>query len=637
MSLKSVYIVFALLLIASRAMAQHDSKKGFFSVDQKKGCEDLTVTITNKASHPCDGGANPCNVDWGDGTSGNFLPAQPSHTYQQPGDYLLQLQFKGNESDGIEIDVVPNTPPEFDVYLCGANRATVKVTDQSYDQYVINYGDGSPDDVINRGPNAQAIHLFLTPPGLKTISVKGRNLNANDNCTPASEQITTIGGNLTAPTINQLEVLNKDSIQLDFTTQSNILYRLEIAVNSAAPFQLYRTIYNTASALITDLKPDDNFYCFRLTTFDPCNNATFNSNVVCSSNLDLTVQNNSNNLTWITSAAGVSDFRMNRTTSAGALSTTVTGTSYSDTNINCGTEYCYRLTTNYPNGSRSISIEKCGTAISTDIPETVQNITAVVNDPGVTLQWEPIPNFTPKEFSVFRSLNGAVQNLLSKTADFQIADESYQTLNATCYIISYEDVCGNTSLLSAESCPMQLTGKLNNDNSITLNWRAYTGWRNGVNAYTVEKYSMDGQLLETFSAATNTTLLDESQDDLVNQRYRYVVKANSVEAGLPQALSNSIVIIKSANIFYPTAFTPNGDNLNDLFNVFGQYIVNFEMSIFNRWGELVFNSTALEQGWDGTFRSNPMPEGTYTFVAEITDRAGRSFKKSGSVLLLRKN
>jgi gliding motility-associated-like protein len=130
--------------------------------------------------------------------------------------------------------------------------------------------------------------------------------------------------------------------------------------------------------------------------------------------------------------------------------------------------------------------------------------------------------------------------------------------------------------------------------------------------------------------------LDESQDDLLNQSYRYIVKANSAETGLPQAVSNPVIVTKRSNIFYPTAFTPNGDNLNDLFNVFGQYIVTFEMNIFNRWGELVFNSTALDLGWDGTFRSNPMPEGTYTFVAEITDRAGRSYKKSGSVLLLRK-
>jgi gliding motility-associated-like protein len=151
----------------------------------------------------------------------------------------------------------------------------------------------------------------------------------------------------------------------------------------------------------------------------------------------------------------------------------------------------------------------------------------------------------------------------------------------------------------------------------------------------VEKYSVQGQLLQTFNAGISTFFTDDSQD-LSRQIYVYVIKAISVEAGLPIAASNPITIIKNPNLFYPTSFTPNGDNLNDVFNVFGQYIQAFEMNIFNRWGELLYTTTILDQGWDGNYRGNPMPEGTYAFVADITDLAGRNFKKSGSVVLLRK-
>jgi gliding motility-associated-like protein len=626
------------------AQSPYSSRRGQFQVDEKKGCASPTApfTITVDSAYPCGQAGTTCGVEWGDGSPGGAFSDLSSHTYTTPGKYTLQILVLSNLDgpDDIEIEVLPDTPPEFDVYLCESNQVSVKVTDQNYNQYVINYGDGLPDDIVARGNNAVATHDYAGNAGVNTITVKGRNLNADDNCTPASEQITTIG-NFIKPSINLLQVLNKDSIQLDFTTQPNVLYRLEIAVNSAAPFQTYKTIYNTSSIILTDLKPDDNYYCFRLGAYDPCQNsmsAPDISDVICSSNFDLSVQNNSNNLTWITNASGVFDFRLNRTTSAGALGRNIdkTQTSFSDEDINCGTEYCYQLTSNYTNGSRSISMQKCGTAISTDIPETVQNITAVVGDPEVTLQWPLIQDFTPAEFSVFRSQNGTVTDLLSKTPDFQITDDAYRTESSTCYIISYEDVCGNASLPSAEACPIRLTGTVKRDNVITLDWTAYTGWRSGVTDYTIEKYSMDGQLLETFSPGTNLTQPDESQDDLANQSYLYIVKANPAELGLPQAVSNSIIITKNSNIFYPTAFTPNSDNLNDLFNVFGQYIVTFEMNIFNRWGELVFSSTALEQGWDGTFKNNPMPEGTYTFVADITDRAGRSFKKSGSVLLLRK-
>jgi gliding motility-associated-like protein len=214
-------------------------------------------------------------------------------------------------------------------------------------------------------------------------------------------------------------------------------------------------------------------------------------------------------------------------------------------------------------------------------------------------------------------------------------DPAYVTESGACYKISYLDVCGNQSALSAEACPVRVNGNLLKDNSVNLTWTPYSGWQQGVSSYTVEKYSEQGQLLQTFDAGASLNFVDDTQD-LNNQIYIYLIKANASEAGLPQAASNRIVIIKDPNLFYPTAFTPNGDNLNDIFNVFGQYIVTFEMDIFNRWGELVYTTSELEQGWDGYYKGNLMPEGTYTFIAEITDRAGRTIKKSGSVLLLKK-
>jgi gliding motility-associated-like protein len=279
-------------------------------------------------------------------------------------------------------------------------------------------------------------------------------------------------------------------------------------------------------------------------------------------------------------------------------------------------------------------LQKCGTAISTNIPDAINNITAIVGQPALTLQWQQVPNFTPAEFTVYRS-DKSFFKPFATTASLQITDDTYRTEDATCYKVSYKDVCNNQSPLSAEACPMRLNGNLQGDNSVMLSWTSYSGWRNGVSDYVVEKYSLQGQLLQTFTAGASTQLLDDAQD-LNNQVYIYVVKANSVESSLPQAVSNTITITKNPNLFYPTAFTPNGDNLNDIFTVYGQYIVDFEMNIFNRWGELLYTTTILDKGWDGYYNGNLMPEGTYAFIANITDKTGRTFKKSGSVVLLRK-
>lgn len=70
-------------------------------------------------------------------------------------------------------------------------------------------------------------------------------------------------------------------------------------------------------------------------------------------------------------------------------------------------------------------------------------------------------------------------------------------------------------------------------------------------------------------------------------------------------------------IFIPNAFTPNNDGKNDVFKVRGKYINNVEMSIYNRWGELLFYSPNATEGWDGTFQNENAPEGVYTIFLNV--------------------
>lgn len=630
MKSKVLYIILSLTCIASALQAQFNSRLGRFQVNQTKGCTGMTVNISTADCIASDNNSS-CDMYYY-GTDSTSINKGFTHTYTQAGTYLLTIVFGTSGSDDIEIEVYPDTPPEVELYTCGNNAISVNITDTNFSSYVINFNDGSAE--VNWAPGQPMPEHVYSTSGNKTISVRGRNPGSLDNCSSNTQAVTALA-TLPAPAITQLQVIDNTSVQLTYNNQPNILYRVEVATNGGSSFQLFKTTYNVTSEIITNLKTEDNYYCFRLGAFDPCNNTTAYSNTICSANFDLSVQNNSNNLSWTTNTSGITNLRLSQATGGiNTFTTTVTTSPYADTNIQCGTEYCYLLTTNYPNGSQSISLEKCGTAISTDPPSPVENITLIVGQPGIEIQWQPVAGFTPDVFSVFKSDNN-FYNLLTTTTTQQATDDAYVPESNACYKISYDDVCGNTSPLSAEACPIRLNGGLQKDNSINLTWTPYSGWQDGVSSYFVEKYSADGQLLQSFNTGTNLSLLDDTQD-LNHQSYVYIVSAVAVEPGLPEAVSNRIVIIKDPNLFYPTAFTPNGDNLNDIFNVYGQYIVSFEMSIFNRWGELMYSTTELDLGWDGYFKGNPMPEGTYTFVADITDSVGRTFKKSGSVVLLKK-
>jgi len=72
----------------------------------------------------------------------------------------------------------------------------------------------------------------------------------------------------------------------------------------------------------------------------------------------------------------------------------------------------------------------------------------------------------------------------------------------------------------------------------------------------------------------------------------------------------------------PNAFTPNGDELNSNFKVltYCQDILAFNMKIYNRWGQLVFETGDYRTGWDGTFKDEPAPSDTYTWVIDFTYR-----------------
>ncbi len=89
--------------------------------------------------------------------------------------------------------------------------------------------------------------------------------------------------------------------------------------------------------------------------------------------------------------------------------------------------------------------------------------------------------------------------------------------------------------------------------------------------------------------------------------------------------------------FVPNVFTPNADGWNDTFKVVGAALDSFELSIFNRWGELIFHSTDPGKEWDGNFKGRAIPDGTYVYLLRYVDRCvdGGMIDRHGHVTLLR--
>jgi gliding motility-associated-like protein len=89
-------------------------------------------------------------------------------------------------------------------------------------------------------------------------------------------------------------------------------------------------------------------------------------------------------------------------------------------------------------------------------------------------------------------------------------------------------------------------------------------------------------------------------------------------------------------ISIPSAFSPNGDNNNDFLDVFsGLDVAKFNLSIYDRWGQLMFNSESINSLWDGNFNNQPVNSGVYVYKVNVVYFDGKNEVKKGTITLVR--
>ncbi len=115
---------------------------------------------------------------------------------------------------------------------------------------------------------------------------------------------------------------------------------------------------------------------------------------------------------------------------------------------------------------------------------------------------------------------------------------------------------------------------------------------------------------------------------------RYTLKAvSSVGCGSANA---SVTVKVFKDLFLPTAFTPNGDGLNDVYHLVvpGSYQL-LSFIIYNRYGGKVFSTTSTNIAWDGTIAGQPQDAGQYVYYLQIKHPSGKKITRKGTILLLK--
>jgi gliding motility-associated-like protein len=160
--------------------------------------------------------------------------------------------------------------------------------------------------------------------------------------------------------------------------------------------------------------------------------------------------------------------------------------------------------------------------------------------------------------------------------------------------------------------PLQLMAKANFDNGISYLWLPSTG-------------------LSNTTIANPIAVLNINADSI-----KYKVRATIPEGCFGEDEIIVRVFRTEPDIFVPTAFTPNKDGKNDILKPICVGINQLDyFRIYNRWGQLLFETNDPEKGWDGSISGAEQSSGTFVFMAKGTDYTGKVIIKNGTVVLIR--
>ncbi|MDA9773995.1 gliding motility-associated C-terminal domain-containing protein [Saprospiraceae bacterium] len=89
------------------------------------------------------------------------------------------------------------------------------------------------------------------------------------------------------------------------------------------------------------------------------------------------------------------------------------------------------------------------------------------------------------------------------------------------------------------------------------------------------------------------------------------------------------------DVYLPKGFSPNGDGSNDVFRVRSNFVKTMDLAVYDRWGELLFRSTDIDTGWDGTFNGSELAPDVYAICLIATCSNGAEYKMTGNLTLIR--
>ncbi len=326
-----------------------------------------------------------------------------------------------------------------------------------------------------------------------------------------------------------------------------------------------------------------------------------------------------------------------------------TGTTFSHPNLTPGANYCYYVRVwNIPQTISASSNRKCFVATGLPAPAYVyiNAVNVIPQSKQVEVTYSVDNTISYKGCNIYKSsdngqsftkigfVNSSTNPVVFTDTDVKVNDKNYY------YKIQVLDSCNNPSVWSDSSKTILLHVTHNKENKFynTLSWDDYSLWNAGVESYNVYR-AIDGNYDPT--PVTNIPFgtrffVDYIGDFTPNQgKFSYYIEAiennGNVYGFKDKATSNEADAYVEADIFVPNAFSPKGKN--NIWLPITQYVekTDYKVSVFNRWGEKVFETNSDTEGWTG----NNATDEVYIYIIEYKNARGEYIQLKGHLTLLK--
>jgi gliding motility-associated-like protein len=445
-----------------------------------------------------------------------------------------------------------------------------------------------------------------------------------------------------------------------FDTEGYIIY-----METGGVFVPIDTVWGRLDTTYTDLvnNPCNSSITYAVQSIDSCYNADNMSdphNTIYAT-VSQTPCVEEVNLTWndyINMLPGLGGYNIYVSQNGGTktLLTTVgsTVTSYTDNNVLMDNDYCYYIEAFDDNNTKTST--SCITCIRVEMPAQPDFLyikTATVeNDDFVTVKLHTDNTVNVQEYQLFRSTDGitftqvatlppaATQEIIYNdyTAGFRFDSYYYQAVVV--------DSCG----YAADTSNIARTILLNiitnqNVKTNTLTWNDYEGFDGTPSTYNI--YRKIDNTLDPLPISVHPPMSGTYTDDVgafptSSGNFRYFVEAvegPGNQYGLSEiSLSNEVMALMEPNIYVPNVFRPASSIIeNRTFKPIGVFIPlhGYTLQIFNRYGQMLWQTQDINEGWDGMYDGNEVADGVYVYLVKFTSATGELFEKRGTVTLLR--